>query len=157
MCLDLHVPAPLPHNLVIVPTHRDPATSLALSSRNAYLSEAEMEYATVLIDALRAGQAVFEAQRAGAGGGGVRVAEVLEAARGWVKRVEEETRGVEGVEVRLVYVSLNDAGELWDLEEGEHKAEGGVVEGGRGVVLSGAVMLGRTRLIDNLVFGVDLN
>ena len=155
MCLDLHVPAPLPGNLVIVPTHRDPATALALSSRNAYLSAAEFAYATVLVDALRAGEAVFEAQRATPQG--VRVADVLDAVRASVRGVEEATTGVEGVDVRLVYAALNDPEELWDLEEGEYAPQGGRLAPGKGAVLSGAVMLGRTRLIDNLVFGYPLN
>ena len=46
-----------------------------------------------------------------------------------------------------MYVGLNDPVELGVLE--------GEVRGG--AVLSGAVMLGRTRLIDNLVFDFELN
>lgn len=148
MLLDLHVPAPLASNLVIIPTYRDPRSSLALSSRNAYLRPEERPWATVLIDALHAAEFVWNQQRAS--GGEVDVEKVLatarEAVEQVVKQVEEEGKGVE---VKLVYVALNDPEELWDLEKL------GKVE--KGAILSGAVMLGRTRLIDNLVFDHPLN
>lgn len=138
MLTDLHLSHPSPSSLIIIPTFRDPTTHLALSSRNAYLLPAEREWATVLIDALHAAERVWRA--------GGRAEEVLKAAREWVRRVEGEARG-KGVEVELMYVGLNDPVELGVLE--------GEVRGG--AVLSGAVMLGRTRLIDNLVFDFELN
>jgi pantoate--beta-alanine ligase len=153
MLLDLHVPAPLYNNLVIIPTYRDPTSSLALSSRNAYLRSEERPWATVLIDALKAGQQVWDDMR-GQGTGEVDVAAVLATARQWVKKVEEDvkTEGKE-VEVKLVYITMNDPEELHDVEkEGTGKVGKGV-----GAILSGAVMLGRTRLIDNLVFDCPLN
>lgn len=155
MLSDLHVPNPLPEDLVIVPTFRDERTALALSSRNAYLSEKEFPHATVLFEALKAGETVWNEQSAQ--GKGVKVADVLQAVREKVKQSEKAVQGVDGVEIKLLYIALNDPEELWDLEEGDHKPEGGVVPPGRGAVLSGAVMLGKTRLIDNLVFGYKLN
>jgi pantoate--beta-alanine ligase len=78
------------------------------------------------------------------------VEKVLRTAEEHVRQIEHLSRAAgEGVEVKLLYFALNDPEELHDLE--------GVVEKGRGAVLSGAVMLGRTRLIDNLVFDFDLN
>ncbi|BGP19789.1 hypothetical protein JCM10213_003098 [Rhodosporidiobolus nylandii] len=151
LCLDLHVPHPLAHNLIILPTFRDTTSHLALSSRNAYLSAEERPWATVLIDALDAAKAKWNAARAG-GEGKVSVREVLEAAEEHVKSVEvaAEKEG-KGVQVKLLYVAMNDPEELHDLAREE------VVEKGRGAILSGAVMLGRTRLIDNIVFDYDLN
>lgn len=77
------------------------------------------------------------------------VGDVLDAARVSVESVARKAKEEEGVEVKLMYFALNDPVELGDLE--------GVVEVGKGAVLSGAVMLGRTRLIDNLVFDFELN
>ncbi|GAA5863424.1 hypothetical protein JCM8547_006977 [Rhodosporidiobolus lusitaniae] len=149
MTLDLHVPHPLSHNLIILPTHRDSSSSLALSSRNAYLSPEERPWATVLIDALEKGRAEWDAQRS-TDEGRVSVKSVLKKAEEHVKSVEEKVKeGGKGVEVKLLYFAMNDPEELHDLE--------GEVEKGRGAILSGAVMLGKTRLIDNSVFDFDLN
>ncbi|ORY76531.1 pantoate-beta-alanine ligase [Leucosporidium creatinivorum] len=151
MLTDLHVPAPLASNLVIIPTYRDAASELALSSRNAYLRAEERPWATVLIDALHKAQQVWDEQKTK---GAVVVKDVLEAARASVRAVEKKAQEEgKGVEVRLIYVALNDPDELWDLEKGESA----MVPRGKGAVLSGAVMLGRTRLIDNLVFDYPLN
>ncbi|BGP43269.1 pantoate-beta-alanine ligase [Rhodotorula kratochvilovae] len=149
LLLDLHVPAPLFHNLVILPTLRDESSHLALSSRNAYLAPAERTWATVLVDALDAARAVWDAQRASASGA-VQVADVLSAASTHVARVAQaaaEERA--GVRINPLYFALNDPAELHDLS--------GQVEKGQEAVLSGAVMLGKTRLIDNLVFDYELN
>ncbi|GAA5998378.1 hypothetical protein JCM5350_005883 [Sporobolomyces pararoseus] len=145
LCLDLHVPHPLPQNLTIVPTFRDPKTHLALSSRNAYLSSAEFEWSTVLVDALFAAKKEWDAQRS-IGTGSVKVQEVIEKAENHVHEIERRVKeDGKGVEVKLLYVALNDPEELGDLE--------GIVEKGKGALLSGAVMLGKTRLIDNFILG----
>ncbi|KAM0748126.1 Pantoate-beta-alanine ligase [Meredithblackwellia eburnea MCA 4105] len=170
MLSDLHMTAPTPSNLVILPTYRASSTStstplpaspstdsaalpdpgLALSSRNAYLSVEEMRFSKVLIDALSAAREVWNSQRSGSSGGGdVVVKDVLNAARDSVKAVEEEAKKA-GVNVKGMYFQLNDPEELWDLEDK------GKIEKGKGAILSGAVMLGRTRLIDNIVFEYEL-
>ena len=157
MLSDLHVPAPLFHNLIIMPTYRDTSTSLALSSRNAYLSRDEKPWATVLVDALLEGKQRWVEMR-GSENGVVEVKGVLDAARRSVQNVIERSRTQErgdGVEIRLIYIAMNDPEELFDLEAGEGQT--GWVEKGRGAILSGAVMLGKTRLIDNLVFDYELN
>lgn len=151
MLLDLHVPFPLSHNLVILPTFRDRSSHLALSSRNAYLAADERTWATVLVDALEKGQSEWERQRA-EGQGAVSVGDVVRVAEAHVRQVEREALDEgKGVEVRLLYIALNDPDELHDLDQAES------VPRGRGAILSGAVMLGRTRLIDNIVFDYDLN
>lgn len=152
MLLDLHVPFPLAHNLVILPTHRDRQSHLALSSRNAYLAAAERPYATVLVDALELAQKEWQRQRAAtSGAGSVRVGDVLQVAEAHVRQVEQHAAKDAGVEVKLLYIAMNDPDELFDLDRDA------VVAPGRGAILSGAVMLGRTRLIDNIVFDYDLN
>ncbi|KWU41525.1 pantothenate synthetase [Rhodotorula sp. JG-1b] len=152
MLLDLHVPFPLAHNLVILPTYRDQRSHLALSSRNAYLAENEREYATVLVDALEAAEKEWKRQRGSGEEGQVRVGDVLRIAEEHVHEVERKAaQDGRGVEVKLLYIAMNDPDELSDLDRDD------VVEPGRGAILSGAVMLGRTRLIDNIVFDYDLN
>ncbi|KAM0786249.1 hypothetical protein ACM66B_007048 [Microbotryomycetes sp. NB124-2] len=152
MLTDLHVTSPLPENLVIMPTHRNSETSLALSSRNAYLTDEERRWATVLINGLKEGQREFERMRR-EGDGDVDVVKVLEAARGSVKNIEDRTQEDDKVNVKLLYISLNDPQDLFDLE----KEGDGLIKRGKGAILSGAVMLGKTRLIDNLVFDYNLN
>lgn len=147
MLYDLHLSEPFPSNLIIHPTHRNLETGLALSSRNAYLKPEELPFASVLVDALRASETIWNSQRL-EGTGEVNVEEVLNAAIDLVKKVEIEAEE-KGVEVKLMYVTLNDPEELSNLE--------GKVGRGKGAVLSGAVMLGRTRLIDNFVFDFELN
>ncbi|GAA5891643.1 hypothetical protein JCM8208_007355 [Rhodotorula glutinis] len=155
MLVDLHVPAPLAHNLVILPTFRDRTSSLALSSRNAYLSERERPYATVLVDALREGERVWAEQRK-RGEGDVCVEDVLDAARAHVDAViasaassSSSPSAAEPVLISPLYFSLNDPVSLSDLS--------GTLPRGNGAILSGAVLLGKTRLIDNLVFEFVLN
>lgn len=171
MLTDLHVPAPLSRDLVIIPTHRDTTSGLALSSRNAYLTQAERPWATVLVDALRAGERVFKEMRTQADGQ-VSVARVLEAARQSVQDTARRANGSTSagssgstagssndVNIQLIYIAMNDPEELFDLELGQQQQQqhGGVVPVGKGAILSGAVMLGKTRLIDNMVFEYELN
>ncbi|SCV73237.1 BQ2448_7162 [Microbotryum intermedium] len=155
MLLDLHVPHPLPSDLVIIPTYRDASTHLALSSRNAYLSEAERPWATVLIDGLKACENEWLRQRSENVDGCVLVGTVLDQAKQHFAKVQEQASrsAKKGTEVTLspIYVKLNDPLELTDLKDDY------VVPRGQGAILSGAVMLGRTRLIDNLVLEFELN
>lgn len=150
MLSDLHLTHPAPSSLIIHPTFRNPTTGLALSSRNAYLLDREMRYSTILIDALRSSERVWNTQR-NTQEGIVDVELVLRAAKGSIAGVVEKARE-DGVEIKLLYVLLNDPVELNDLEDGVGK-----VGMGKGAVLSGAVVLGKTRLIDNLVFDFELN
>ncbi|SGY12205.1 BQ5605_C011g06426 [Microbotryum silenes-dioicae] len=154
MLLDLHVPHPLPSDLVIFPTHRDATTHLALSSRNAYLSVAERPWATVLIDALKACEHEWTRQRNENPDGKVLVGSVLNEAKKHFAQVQERastSADGAGVTISPIYVELNDPLELTRLGY-DH-----AVPCGHGAILSGAVMLGRTRLIDNLVLEFDLN
>jgi len=121
-----------------------------LSSRNAYLSPEEFRWSTVLVDALIEAKKEWDSQRK-EGDGAVNVERVIERAEKHVKKIEVAVREEgKGVEVTLLYIAMNDPEELGDLE--------GKVEKGKGALLSGAVMLGKTRLIDNFVLGeFDLN
>jgi pantoate--beta-alanine ligase len=112
--------------VIVLPIVRE-ESGLALSSRNAYLSDEERRAATVLHRGLsRAARAYGEGERSGE-----RLVEIVRAA------IAEEPLA------KIDYISLNDAETLEPLE---HIAE-------RPALLSLAVYLGKTRLIDNMVLG----
>ena len=112
-----------PIEIVVCPTVRE-ADGLAMSSRNAYLSPTERRAATVLFRALSAAQAVHQR--------GERDAETL-------RRIVRDTVAAEPL-ARLQYVSCADYDTLEELETLTGKS-----------LLSMAVHVGKTRLIDNLV------
>jgi pantoate--beta-alanine ligase len=110
-------------DIIICPTVRE-ADGLALSSRNAYLSGEERQAATVLFRALSAAKSKFES--------GERNAEVLREAMRSVLQTEPLASDQ--------YVSAADPATLSEL----HRIEAGVL-------LSMAVRIGKTRLIDNFL------
>jgi pantoate--beta-alanine ligase len=118
MVRDLHLPV----TIVAGPTVRE-ADGLAMSSRNAYLSPAERQAATVLWRALRAGEAVVAGGERDADVVCARIAEVL---------ASEPLASVD-------YVAAVDADSFRPVAS---------VTGN--VVLPIAVRVGPTRLIDNL-------
>jgi len=112
-----------PVDVIVCPTVRE-ADGLAMSSRNKYLEGTDRKAAAVLFRALSAAKDAYE--------GGERNAEVL---RGKMKEVlESEPR------VTVQYVSCADYDTLEELAVVKGKA-----------LLSMAVLLGKTRLIDNFV------
>ena len=112
-----------PIEIIVCPTVRE-VDGLAMSSRNKYLEGADRQAATVLFRALSAAKAAYE--------GGERDAEKL---RIKMKEVlESEPRA------QTQYVSCADYDTLEELD---------VVKGK--TLLSMAVILGKTRLIDNFV------
>ncbi|HEX8240671.1 MAG TPA: pantoate--beta-alanine ligase [Allosphingosinicella sp.] len=111
----------LPVEIVGVPTQRD-ADGLALSSRNAYLTDEERQASRALPRAL--GEAAASIQRGG------EVAEALATARERLTRA-----GFDPID----YVELCDAETLEPVTKVERPAR-----------LLAAARLGRTRLIDNL-------
>ncbi len=112
-----------PIEIIICPTVREP-DGLAMSSRNSYLNPAERRAATVLFRALTAAQNAHAA--------GERNAEAL-------RRLMTTTISDEPL-ARLQYVSCADYDTLAELETITGKA-----------LLSLAVFIGKTRLIDNFV------
>lgn len=113
-----------PIDIVVCPIVREP-DGLALSSRNVYLNPAERQAATVLSRALAAARAAFE--------GGERQATAL-------RGLMEATIAAEPL-ARLQYVSCAHPDSLAELD--------GPIPGR--ALLSMAVYVGKTRLIDNLV------
>jgi len=114
-----------PIEVVVCPTVRE-ADGLAMSSRNQYLQGDDRIAALVLHRALSAAQDAYES--------GERNAEILRTLMKAV--IEAEPRA------RMQYVSCADYSTLEELD---------VVQGR--ALLSMAVMIGNTRLIDNFVLG----
>jgi pantoate--beta-alanine ligase len=114
-----------PLEMVVCPTVRE-ADGLAMSSRNKYLDGDDRKAATVLFRSLSAAKEAYEA--------GERNAEILR------RKMKEILDGEARVQTQ--YVSCADYDSLEEVD---------VVRGK--VLLSMAVMLGRTHLIDNFVLG----
>ncbi|MEP0806340.1 MAG: pantoate--beta-alanine ligase [Chloroflexota bacterium] len=114
-----------PIEIVVCPTVRE-ADGLAMSSRNVYLSPEQRQAATVLFRSLSAAKELYDA--------GERNAEKLR------KKMMEVLAAEPLAEVQ--YVSCADYDTLEELSEITGKA-----------LLSMAVFIGRTRLIDNFVLG----
>jgi len=114
-----------PVEIVVCPTLRE-ADGLAMSSRNTYLNPAERQAATVLFRALSAAKLAYDS--------GERGAEKLCA-------LVRATVAAEQL-ARLQYISCADYDTLEELETVRGKA-----------LLSMAVFIGKTRLIDNFVIG----
>lgn len=112
----------IPTEIVVVPTVRE-ADGLALSSRNAYLAPEERAAAPVLYRALTAARTAWE--------GGEHRGERLRAIMAGVLAREPGAL--------VDYVSVADPDTLAELEDAQGRA-----------LLSLAVRIGRTRLIDNL-------
>jgi len=112
-----------PLEIVVGSTVRE-ADGLAMSSRNAYLNPEERRAATVLVRALNAAKSAFDRGERDAGNLRLVMAQV----------VNGEPLA------RLQYVSCADPHNLEELE-------GAVIQ----ALLSMAVYIGRTRLIDNLL------
>ena len=116
----------LDSEIVVLPTVRE-ESGLALSSRNEYLDQQERRAAVVLNRALLQAHAAYDA-------GDRSASRLVDLVRG---TIEAEPLA------RIDYVSLNDAGTLEKIDKiDEHPA-----------LLSVAVFIGKTRLIDNIVLG----
>lgn len=114
-----------PIEIVVCPIVREP-DGLAMSSRNVYLDAEERKAATVLYRALKAARNLYET--------GERDAEKL-------REMMKEVIASEPL-AQMQYVSCADYDTLEELETVDGKA-----------LLSMAVFMGKTRLIDNLVLG----
>jgi pantoate--beta-alanine ligase len=114
-----------PIEIVVCPTLRE-TDGLAMSSRNVYLNPAERQAATVLFRALSAAKEAYESGE-------------LEAES--LRVIVRETVAAEPL-AKLQYISCADYDTLEELETVHGKA-----------LLSMAVLMGKTRLIDNFVIG----
>lgn len=118
-----------PIQVVVCPTVRE-ADGLAMSSRNVYLNPEERMAATVLYRALTAAQAAYQA--------GQRNADHLRQVMQAILKAEP-----------LAQPQYVSCARLDDLQEWQGEVSGAAL-------LSLAVFIGQTRLIDNLVVGGEL-
>ena len=137
MCRDLLFANPDADHVHVVPTERDPVDGLALSSRNVFLSAEERSVANALYRALQAAESGWLAGETK--DACIRAAEVLVAGavRGAASR---------GIEMKLDYIEMNDP-DSFEVLDGQSQRQC------EPVILSGAVWVGKTRLIDNIVVG----
>ena len=112
--------------IVAVPTVRD-ADGLALSSRNAYLTQEQRRAAPVIFRALSRAEEIWRGGETGA-----------ETLRNSVREVLASEPSIDGID----YVSVADSKTLTELEQVNGPA-----------IVSTAVRLGTTRLIDNVLLG----
>lgn len=113
-----------------------------MSSRNVYLSVEERAFADTLYRALRAAEEQWDR--------GATKAQCLASALDVVKQ-----RGVEaamqGIEMRPDYIEMNDSDTFEVLDGAVAKSPEGATSSP--VILSGAVWIGQTKLIDNIILG----
>jgi len=140
LCKDLLFPHPEPDHVHIVPTTRDPTDGLALSSRNAYLSANERKFAPALFKALRSSESAWL--------NGESKEQCISKAIAVIDDVKAQAV-VDGVDMRLDYIEMNDS-ETFDVVHGASNSQS---TGDIPVILSGAMWVGKTRLIDNIVIG----
>lgn len=118
----------VPTEIVVVETVRE-EDGLAMSSRNRYLSAEERAVAPVLYRALSEGRRAYEDGERNRG-------EIMIPA----KRIIDSQRGCE-----LEYLSIANPFTLAEEE----------VVGEEGAIFSGAVRIGKTRIIDNVLLGIS--
>lgn len=117
-------------NVIVKETIRD-ADGLAMSSRNAYLTESERKVAPIVYQSLLAGKALYQQLKEG---------EILPS-----QRVQEQVRNVlqsEPLVHEIQYVSVDSKETMRPCEQ---------VIGGQGAIVSLACKVGSVRLIDNIV------
>ncbi|KAF9006166.1 Pantoate-beta-alanine ligase [Cyathus striatus] len=144
MSKDLLLSHPDPEHLHIIPTARDPVTDLALSSRNAYLSDDGRNVAPTLREALKAAATAWESGSSKIGCVH-RAVEVIEA-----RKSKAKAEGL-NVSMDLDYIQLNDSDTFEVLDDNTTRTSGN--DPHRPVILSGALYVDKTRLIDNVILG----
>jgi pantoate--beta-alanine ligase len=125
MVTDLNIPV----KTIVCPTVRE-KDGLAMSSRNAYLSEGERRDAVVLFQALKSAQRLVDS--------GVREsARIISVLNDFITRT---------VSARVEYIAIVDEASLSTLEKIERRA-----------LLLLAVTVGKTRLIDNMILKIKVS
>ena len=124
----------------IIPTVRDPTDGLALSSRNAYLTLDGRKVAATLRQALQAAEAAWLSGRP--------KKECIAKATTLIeaRNIEAQSEGL-NVNMLLDYLEMNDANTFAVLEPQIPKDDVDLV------ILSGALNVDKTRLIDNILLG----
>lgn len=132
---------PTSDNLHIIPTTRDPNDQLALSSRNAYLTTTERPFAPTLYRALSLVKDGWTSSST------LTAEEAIAQAKAYIESQAKEAAKA-GVSIKYDYIAVFDKTTFEPIE--------GSLEG-REAVVAGAIWLGRTRLIDNLLLGWEVD
>jgi pantoate--beta-alanine ligase len=128
----------VPVKLVVAPTIRDEHDGLALSSRNRYLNEDDRKAAPAFAQGLLAAQRAFNNQ------GIVNRVELFQLIQDHLA-----LKRAQGHPLELEYLSL--------VNRQLHEVDQIATESNQsGAILSGAVRIGSTRLIDNVLLGLQL-
>ncbi|KAI8970080.1 Pantoate-beta-alanine ligase [Mycotypha africana] len=135
MIRDLHFPT----QMHICPTVRD-SNGLALSSRNAYLIPSQKKYALALSQSLRHMEKLYKA-------GENNATELVKTGTDIIEKAKKEVEQLnEGWSMRIDYISINSGNGLKELKDNIPREDG--------CVISMAVFVGTTRLIDNICLDV---
>lgn len=142
LCRDLCLAYPENQNLHIIPIVRDPIDGLALSSRNVYLTSDGRKVASTLRQALLTAEKAWSL--------GLTKSECLQRATHIieVRRTQASSAGMQ-VEMNLDYIQMNDADTFDVLEPHAQRSD----DISRVIILSGALYVDDTRLIDNILLG----
>jgi pantoate--beta-alanine ligase len=143
---DLLTAYPTTDNLHIIPTTRDTSDHLALSSRNAYLTEAERPYAPTLHRALSQVRSSLTSNSPSTSAP-TTAESAIQAARDLIENASTEASSSSNVSIKYDYIEVFDK-VTFEPIRGELR--------GREAVVAGAIWVGKTRLIDNLLIGWDV-
>ena len=119
----------------ICPTVRE-SDGLAMSSRNTYLTPVQRKYALVLYNALKLMEEMYKTTK--------HAPTLIAAATDLIHKTQQEAQPE--CEIKLDYISIASPDNLYEIE-GEIT---------NGCIMSGAVFVGKTRLIDNFMINVNL-
>lgn len=132
---------PSAENVHIVPTERDPTDGLALSSRNTYLTQDARRVAPILYQALSLARDEWNNGRT--------KEESLNAAITKVCDMSQSLQSEQSaVTIKLDYIQFNLSSTLQEID-----SHAGHQTFDEPILLSGAVWVNKTRLIDNLILG----
>lgn len=122
----------------VCPTVRE-QDGLAMSSRNVYLSPSQRQHALVLYRALMLMQNMYNNTTKHA-------PTIVAAATDYINKAAQQVADSgEDWEMKLDYISINAPDDLSEITGDINN----------GCIISGAVFVGKTRLIDNLIIDVD--
>jgi len=116
----------------VLPIVREP-DGLAMSSRNEYLNKKERESATVLYQALKKAEGLFS-------GGERNAKKIIDSIQGLIKQDLIKTINT----AKIDYIKAVDMNSLEDIDEIKNEA-----------LITLAVSIGKTRLIDNIIVGAQ--
>ena len=107
-----------------------------------FLSAVERRFAPTLYDALLLAEKAWDR-------GWTKSDSIGEAIKLIQSRIQVASECLERVDIKLDYVEMNDAETFEELGDSRTKSE----EAGGQIILSGALWIGGTRMIDNILIG----